>query len=77
MTDFLRILLAVYAGGVLLGITGLAVYVAMYTKPTSDTTWPGRILWRAGHAVVGVGLAAVAGLFVAAVVVGAVRVFQP
>ncbi len=76
MTGFLRLLLAVYLGGLLLGISGVAIWAAMYTKPTSETTWPGRALWWAGHAVVAVGLAAVAGLIVAAVVVGALHILH-
>ncbi len=76
MTDFLRLVFAVYAGGVLLGIAGLAVYAAWFTKPAPDTTWVGWWLWRAGHAIVAVGLAMLAGLFLAAVIVGALHVLR-
>ncbi len=74
--SWLRVVLAVYLGGLLLGITGAAIYAAWFTKPTSETTWVGWLLWRAGHAVVAVGLAALAGLFLAAVVVGALHILQ-
>lgn len=52
---------ALWLAALLTGISGFAVYAALFQLPTSETPWTGRALYRVGQGLVALAILLMAG----------------
>lgn len=71
LVDVLRWALTLWLAALMAGISGLGVYLALWTRPAEDTPLLGRVLYHAGQGVIALTVLLLAGGVFGIAVVGA------
>ena len=70
--DVLRWAVAIFLAAMMAGLSGFAVYAALYTVPRPETPWAGRALHWLGHGLIYATIALIVGAILGAGVVGGI-----
>lgn len=74
--NVLRWAVTLWLAALLSGVSGLAIYSAVFTRPTRETGWVGWVVYRTGQALVVVAVVVIGGGILAAAIAGGLAAFQ-